>query len=50
MEASEGEAGDQGSLSSWHSNIGTPINFQEESGIFTFEALNSACLLSCQGV
>ena len=28
--------GDQASLSSWHSDIGIPINFQEESGIVTF--------------
>ena len=32
---SGGEAGDQGSLSSWHSDIGIPIHFQEESGIIT---------------
>ena len=36
MDASGGEAGDQASLSSWHSDIGIPINFQEESGIVTF--------------
>ena len=35
-DASGGEAGDQGSLSSLHSDIGIPINFQEESGIVTF--------------
>ena len=28
--------GDQASLSSWHSDIGFIINFQEESGIVTF--------------
>ena len=28
--------GDQTSFSSWHSDIGIPINFQEESGIVTF--------------
>ena len=28
--------GDPGSLSSWHSDIGIPINFQEESAIVTF--------------
>ena len=33
---SEGEAGDQASLSSWHSDIRIPINFQKESGIVTF--------------
>ena len=36
MDASEGEAGDQASLSRWHSDIGIPINFQEEPGIVTF--------------
>ena len=35
-------------LSSWHSDIGIPINFQEESVILTFKALNSACFLWCQ--
>ena len=30
MDASGGEAGDQGSLSSWNSDIGIPIHFQEE--------------------
>ena len=34
-DASGGEAGDRGSLSSWHSDIGIPIHFQEESGIVT---------------
>ena len=34
-DASGGEAGDQASLSSFHSDIGIPINFQEESGIVT---------------
>ena len=33
---SQGEAGDPGSLSRCHSDIGIPINFQEESGIVTF--------------
>ena len=32
---SGGEAGDRGSLSIWHSDIGTPIHFQEELGIVT---------------
>ena len=32
------------SLISWHSSVGIPINFHEESGIFTFEALNSVHL------
>ena len=48
MDTSGGEAGDQGSLSSWHSDIGIPIHFQKESGIFTFEVFNSVCLLRCQ--
>ena len=47
-DTSQCEAGDPGSLSSWHRDIGIPINFQEESGIITFEALNSACLSRCQ--
>ena len=36
MDASGGEAGDRGSHSSWHSDIGIPINSPEESGIVTF--------------
>ena len=36
MNTSLGKAGDQASLSSWHSDIGIPINFQEESGCGTF--------------
>ena len=39
MDASVGEAGDQGSLSSWNSDIGIPIHFQKESGIVTFWSL-----------
>ena len=35
-DAAQGEAGDLVSLSSWHSDIGFPINFQQESGIITF--------------
>ena len=31
--------GDQASLSSWYSDIGIPINFQEESGIITFSCI-----------
>ena len=31
-----GEAGDPESFSSFHSNIGIPINIQEESGIINF--------------
>ena len=33
--------GDQVSLSSFQNDLGIPINFQEESGLVTFEALNS---------
>ena len=36
MDTSGGESGDRGSLSSWHSDIGIPTHFQEESGIVTF--------------
>ena len=39
MDASGGEAGDQGSLSSWNSDIGISIHFQKESGIVTFWSL-----------
>ena len=39
MDASRGEAGDPASLSSCHSDIGIPINFQEESGIVTFSSI-----------
>ena len=35
-DASGGEAGGQASLISWHSYIGIPINFHEESSIVTF--------------
>ena len=35
-DGSVGEPGGQGSLIIWHSYIGIPINFQEESGIITF--------------
>ena len=34
-DASGGEFGDQASLSSFHRDIGIPINFQEESGLGT---------------
>ena len=47
-DASRCEAGDRVSLSSCHSDIGIPINFHQESGIVTFEALNSLCLSRCQ--
>ena len=35
-DASGGELGGQASLISWHSYIGIPINFHEESGIVPF--------------
>ena len=35
-DASGGEAGGQASLISWHSYIGIPINFDEDSAIVTF--------------
>ena len=35
-DASLGETGDTGSLSSYHSDIGIPTNFQQESGIVIF--------------
>ena len=35
-DASGGEPRGQASLISWHSYIGIPINFHEESGIVTF--------------
>ena len=34
--ASGGEPGGQASLITWHSYIGIPINFHEESGIVPF--------------
>ena len=36
--------GDHVSLSSFQKDLGFPINFQEESGLVTFEALNSTSL------
>ena len=44
------EEGDQVSLSSFHRDIGIPINFQEESSLVSFEALNSTSLWRCQGM
>ena len=38
-DTSQGEAGDPGSLSCCHSDIGIPINFQQESGIVTFGSI-----------
>ena len=43
-----GEVGDHASLSSFQKDLGIPINFQEESGLVTFEALNSTSLSRCQ--
>ena len=43
-----GEVGDQASLSSFQNDLEIPINFQEESGLLTFEALNSTSLSRCQ--
>ena len=37
--STEGEAGGQASLMSWHSYIGIPINFHEESGIMGLSKL-----------
>ena len=36
MDTSQGEAGDEGSLSRCQNDIGIPINFQEDSDIITF--------------
>ena len=47
-DASGRDSGGQASLISWHSYVGIPINFHEESGIVTFEALNSAHLSKSQ--
>ena len=40
--------GEQASLSSFQKDLGIPVNFQEESGFVTFEALNSMSLSRCQ--
>ena len=47
-DSSRGEAGDRGSLSSCHSDIGIPINFRKCEASSSFEALNFACLSRCQ--
>ena len=44
-----GEPGDQGYLSSCHSDILIPINFQQESGFITFEALTPHASLGVKG-
>ena len=48
MDASGGEVGDHASLSSFQKNLGIPINFQDESGLVTFEELNSTSHSKCQ--
>ena len=55
-DASRGEAGDPGSLSSCQRDIGIPMNFQEESGIVTFRSIefrvslevSKGCEASCR--
>ena len=37
-DTSRGDAGEQAYLSSFHSDIGIPINYQEETGIVTFRS------------
>ena len=44
-DASGGEPGGQASLISWHSYIGIPINFHEESGIISFCSIELSTLL-----
>ena len=43
-DSSGGQAGDQASLSSWHSDIGIPINFLVKAGID--EACSNSCPLT----
>ena len=45
MDDSGGEARDQDSLSSWNSDIGIPIHFQETEASSPFEAFNSVGLV-----
>ena len=47
-DASRSEAGDPGSLSICHSDIGIPINFQRRQASSPFEPLKSACHSSSQ--
>ena len=47
-DASRGEAGDPGSLSSCHRNIGLLSIFKRSQASSAFEAVNSACLSRCQ--
>ena len=42
--------GDQASLSSLQKDLGIPINFQEESGLVSFEALNFKSLSKCEEI
>ena len=35
-------------LSSFHTDIGIPINFKKSQSLSPFEALNSVCLSMCQ--
>ena len=42
-DASGGEAGDQGSLSTWNSDVGIPIHFLKSQASSPFEALNFPC-------
>ena len=54
-DTSRGDAGEQAYLSSFHSDIGIPINYQEESGIVTFRStelrvpleVSKGCEASC---
>ena len=48
MDASRSEAGDRGSFSSWQVILGFLTIFKKYQASSTFEALNSACLSSCQ--
>ena len=47
-DTSAGEVRDHTPLSSSQKDLGIPINFQEESGLVTFESLNSTNLSKCQ--
>ena len=48
MDASVGEAGDRGSLSSLNSDIGIPVHFKKGQASSPFEVLHSVCLSRCQ--
>ena len=47
-DVSGGEELDQASLSIFQKDLGIPINFQEESGLVTFEALKFTRLSRCE--